>query len=539
MYLADKIGNEYLNWRSGDNIYITAPTGCGKSYFILYSLLGRAICNDEKILYLVNRKVLKNQIEEEIKTDVWRKMYRRYQIDTLNPFIRVRTYQSIEEQISNGGINQLINEISDYNIVVYDECHYFYADSDYNTNTQLSYDFLRNYCECKIEIFMSATIDNIKLNLESYHPSFWPNSLGLPELYFVEKYNKERRKIEYCMEGSYDYLKICAFSSIEELVYRIKDNAIKKNEKWLIFTDSIDRGKEIKSSILKEKKLEDESNKDSNRKKVQKESDVKKEQEQNNVIVKEDIVLIDADYEKNDEAAESVKEVTEEKLIRKKIIITTAVLDNGISFQDCGLRNIVIFADTKEEFIQMLGRKRFDQNEVYLYIYKQNIFHFKKRYRQIDRTFNILQKCKKLINKIYDRDSSISEEGILIQHYPPIPIEPLKTLIVPNSFNPKEALHLQNNILKSIMSDVKFYESARKFIYVVDGKLAINKFAEKKMVNLRAFYMDMISALEKDENAFSNKQIEWLGLDVKEYNRSIEEEKNRLIYYIEQEFKKL
>ncbi len=33
-------------------------------------------------------------------------------------------------------------------------------------------------------------------------------------------------------------------------------------------------------------------------------------------------------------------------------------MDNGISLEDEYLRNIVIMADTKETFIQMLGRKR-------------------------------------------------------------------------------------------------------------------------------------------------------------------------------------
>ena len=41
-------------------------------------------------------------------------------------------------------------------------------------------------------------------------------------------------------------------------------------------------------------------------------------------------------------------------------MIATAVMDNGVSFHDTALRNMVIFADTKEEFIQMLGRKRTD-----------------------------------------------------------------------------------------------------------------------------------------------------------------------------------
>lgn len=34
-YLADQIGEEYKSWKEGELIFIQAPTGTGKSYFIL------------------------------------------------------------------------------------------------------------------------------------------------------------------------------------------------------------------------------------------------------------------------------------------------------------------------------------------------------------------------------------------------------------------------------------------------------------------------------------------------------------------------
>ncbi len=50
-------------------------------------------------------------------------------------------------------------------------------------------------------------------------------------------------------------------------------------------------------------------------------------------------------------------------------------MDNGISLEDEYLRNIVIMADTKETFIQMLGRKRIKNNneKLNLYILKRDI----------------------------------------------------------------------------------------------------------------------------------------------------------------------
>ena len=56
-YLADQIGEEYKSWKEGELIFIQAPTGTGKSYFILNVLLDWAVLNRVSILYLVNRKV--------------------------------------------------------------------------------------------------------------------------------------------------------------------------------------------------------------------------------------------------------------------------------------------------------------------------------------------------------------------------------------------------------------------------------------------------------------------------------------------------
>lgn len=48
-------------------MFITAPTGSGKTYFILNTLLPYARERNWNILYLVNRKILKEQLEEDVK----------------------------------------------------------------------------------------------------------------------------------------------------------------------------------------------------------------------------------------------------------------------------------------------------------------------------------------------------------------------------------------------------------------------------------------------------------------------------------------
>ena len=124
MYVTEKIGDEYRNWIEGDEILIQASTGSGKSYFILHVLLKWAISQNRKILYLVNRSVLKKQLEEELYSDISNEIYEEF------------GYRLI--------IEYNIEELKTYSYVVYDECHYFYSDSNFNTNTQLSFDCLRD-----------------------------------------------------------------------------------------------------------------------------------------------------------------------------------------------------------------------------------------------------------------------------------------------------------------------------------------------------------------------------------------------------------
>ena len=44
-YVSDVIKEEYKYWAAGDVVLLTAPTGTGKSHFVLYDLLKWAIFN--------------------------------------------------------------------------------------------------------------------------------------------------------------------------------------------------------------------------------------------------------------------------------------------------------------------------------------------------------------------------------------------------------------------------------------------------------------------------------------------------------------
>ena len=75
-YISDIIGNAYKEWGREDTIFLTASTGAGKSQFILHDFLewqiqqtkqNRERREHRNILYLVNRKILKKQIQKDLE----------------------------------------------------------------------------------------------------------------------------------------------------------------------------------------------------------------------------------------------------------------------------------------------------------------------------------------------------------------------------------------------------------------------------------------------------------------------------------------
>ncbi len=166
-YLADRIGEQFKEWTSlkydnslGDTIFISSQTGSGKTHFILKVLLPYALSSGKKILYLVNRTVLKEQLDKEIQGCSF----------ALQESIEVELYQKIEAKILkldkevyysefDRGYDQALKDFNVPNIyrkgykkeyhvnpykmmeyynkfdyVICDEAHYFLMDSNYNTS---------------------------------------------------------------------------------------------------------------------------------------------------------------------------------------------------------------------------------------------------------------------------------------------------------------------------------------------------------------------------------------------------------------------
>lgn len=257
-WISDYIGEEYKEWKEGDKIFITSPTGSGKSRFILDTLLPYFSCIKRKILYLVNRRILKEQIEMELSKLPYNQ----------RSCIAVELYQSIENNFCTVKYRNLENGFSGYmalgyagtsylnryDCVVCDECHYFLADANYNTNTAISLRMVNDYFKYKIRIFLSATIDGVRDYLSKHEKKENRRQEKthiyemLTPVFCQSSIQKRMGVFEYKADIDYRYLDISVINNEKsDIIDLIKKSDSKNN--WLIFVDNISFGMELKREL--------------------------------------------------------------------------------------------------------------------------------------------------------------------------------------------------------------------------------------------------------------------------------------------------
>lgn len=544
-YVSEIIGeDEFTSWGPGQRVFITAATGTGKTTFILNKLLmDRAIEKREKILYIVNRKILKEQIENQINNTVFNMARNKYgNMINIIDHIWVTTYQSIENKIQYD-LQNLWNCFNNFDIVIYDECHYFYMDSNFNTHTELSYDCLRHFFDKKIQIFISATMKKIRSYIDKYDDYYFLKEIEqikwngtTPTFPMYKQTERNVKDKEFFIDQDYSYVNINIFDTYEDLIDRVIEDM---KRKWLIFVDNIEKGKNLQKQI----------------------SEKIKEKTSNKTNVNNGILLIDARFRNQEDSNKAVKDIVKyEKIINKRIIIATSVMDNGISLIDDELRDIVIFYDTEEEFIQMLGRKRYDESDINLYICKRDSNHFRLRLHGIRKILDFYNRHRKSIEQMYKRfiynynypcpyDCQMKCKKSCIS-YCVFPIEcyndcrktcsiscrincedncqkncknifdvtPYFDLYMskffPGYINQYQCLLLNMlSFQQIVLDDILDKRFSNQILYSLNGFIAVNFFSINRIIDLDRFYSDMKDKIENDEYAFVKEQMRWLGIE--------------------------
>lgn len=442
--LSEQLIKEMPEWFEYTKVFINAGTGSGKTYFIINKYIPFALSQYNcKILFLCNRTTLKTQIQADLdemaiaSKDVglmWAVRNR----------VKVKTYQSIEREITDYGAEYVTRKYEEYRVAICDEAHYFFSDSTFNTHTVHSFEFVIQKFFHSPCIFMSATMDRIQSEIEKVYVQELEKNYGVP-YYTNALYYRPRRICPYSLPREYDYLKVKKYSNIKQIIELIKD----KEEKWMIFVPSISEGEKILTQIAEK-------------------------------IPNDRIGFCCANDNEipkgytGRRSGDIKEQIANENTFKEQVLISTAVIDNGVNIKDVKLLNLVILADNKESFLQMLGRKRVQGNEeIRLFISNQDKRFFYKRYNDAKEA---LQSCLAIMGMT------------------------------------------QGQIASNILCNEKKREEYAQYMTMdfIPGKGTYyrpNYLAISQWQYLHETYKDIYENFDIEEDYFIKMQMRWLGLD--------------------------
>lgn len=315
-YISDLVGDAYKVWKNG-RVVFDAGTGTRKTSFIINQLLPWALERSEKekrrvkILLLCNRVSLKAQsvrkiMESGVGIDLSQCEDDTDDVDKLelnadnSRFIRVWTYQKIEYWHLRKP-EWVQKWLGSYTYIVCDEAHYFFADADFNSTTELSFQCTEQLVPEKVVIYMSAT----------------------GELLFDKWMEDGSAQIDryYRIPKSYNYISEIYFFYRDAERQDVLDH-LPAGEKAVVFVTKRD------TLVEMQKKYGD-----------------------------------SASYycSKNNKAGPMDKLedcINPDGTLQKQILFTTTALYNGVDIKDRSLKHLIIEQWDPLEVIQEIGRKR-------------------------------------------------------------------------------------------------------------------------------------------------------------------------------------
>ena len=298
---------------------IQAPTGFGKTYFILHEILPRVMQSGGKMLLVSNRVAVSYQQKLEVM-----EMVDPTEISCLTPEgvlkktdfgpVKVMTLQAVDRFLSTTQGREYAKEVS---VLVVDEVHYFVADVSFNPSAARLLKVIPQFFNEATRIYMTATLEDVLRPLaeeakakrplaERTGVRFSPLVYGQTPVIDLYAYKSDK----------YSSLPIRYFHRENDLYREIKESG---EDKWLIFVPSKEQG-----AILQE-------------------------------TLGDDAVFISA----GSKGSDMWNQLLDEERLPCRVLITTSVLDCGVNIYDEDLRHVVIPFEDRTMFMQALGRVRF------------------------------------------------------------------------------------------------------------------------------------------------------------------------------------
>lgn len=352
-YVTDAIQDAYEKWQPEIPVFISAPTGSGKNYFVQQKLLPYVMTYNgstenlkKRVLVLSNRVALNRQNKLELAKVVDRYLplnalsYEEAchkcsceELDKMKCFdcIHVCSYQQLltSPEILNG----------QYSYVVIDEAHFFIQDAIFNYQTQTILSKIVSTFQSAVRIYMSATFEDVFLPLVQLEEQMWNR-----RPYWERE--QHFQFIFYDLPCQYDY--ISEIQAIPEKEEELVPYIEQSKEKWLIFVADKEKGAALASALENE------------------------------------AVFICSETKVGKRGNKAVyDQLVETQTYKPRILISTAVIDNGISLKDEKIRHVAIFVPQPVSFLQMLGRVRIQKKQkITLYIPQYSSRTLKQKLKQ-------------------------------------------------------------------------------------------------------------------------------------------------------------
>lgn len=383
-YVTELVGEDWQSkWSAICPVFISTQTGTGKNYFVQHVLVPTVMRYNrlhperiKRVLILSNRVALNRQNKQELVKII--DQYRARTEPCYRKKVEELTEKGNDHFLSFGNIDvcsyhQLLTSgflKKEYAYVIVDEAHFFTQDSLFNYQTTLILEAIVQNFQKAVRIYMSATLDDVFLPIIELESQMRPssNESSNESSYdgCLDYLNKKiyHRAIIYDMPRDYSYIRqVHTVASLQALRPIIE----KSTGKWLIFVTSKEEGEELVKELNK-------SN-----------------------ISAAFICSETRDGKRGNKSA--YDSIVENQTFKENVLISTAVIDNGVTIKNTDIQHVGIFNFHYVGFIQMLGRLRIAKGQsIDLYIQNFSI-------REVQ---NILQRsiCDLVIRKNFDALSS-------------------------------------------------------------------------------------------------------------------------------------
>lgn len=313
-------------------VFLWAPTGRGKNYFIMNSLREYAKRKGRRILYVSNRVALDYQQKQYLAklthhTFLWdgQDFDKLEDIESFNNMSIITYHKLVSRLYSHDKKDK--EWLSSFSYLVLDECHFFYSDATYNAETCNILQKIPDVFRGSVRIYMSATFENVFEPIR-YFEYCVDRSLS-------HDYNLLRYAYRFPRDySSYTFWTFSKDAQIIDLARKATTRG-----KMLIFVQNKEMGRQLVKAL---------SNNLS--------SDTQEEQKAH---------FIDSSSRRSEDLSERLlwETIKRHGQFDFPVLITTCVLDNGFSIKDPNLKSVVICAEEATEAVQELGRCRLEGDQ--------------------------------------------------------------------------------------------------------------------------------------------------------------------------------